>query len=66
MDGYVQNHPFIHGNKRVGLEAALVFFKINDLSLDVTVNEANGTVASVENRNRRLLSWSFVSILNNP
>lgn len=32
----VQNHPFIDGNKRVGLEAALVFLEINGLSLNVT------------------------------
>lgn len=35
----VQNHPFIDGNKRVGLEAALVFFEINDLSLNATDDE---------------------------
>ena len=29
----VQNHPFIDGNKRVGLEAALLFLEINDCSL---------------------------------
>lgn len=32
----VQNHPFLDGNKRVGLEAALVFLEINDLSLNAT------------------------------
>jgi death-on-curing protein len=26
----VMNHPFVDGNKRVGLEAALVFLEIND------------------------------------
>jgi death-on-curing protein len=35
----VQNHPFIDSNKRVGLEAALVSLKINDLSLNVTDDE---------------------------
>ena len=35
----VRNHPFIDGNKRVGLEAALVFLEINDLSLNVTDDE---------------------------
>lgn len=29
----VMNHPFIDGNKRVGLEAALIFLEINDKSL---------------------------------
>lgn len=32
----VQSHPFIDGNKRVGLEAALVFLEINDLTLNAT------------------------------
>ena len=31
----VQNHPFIDGNKRVGLEAALLFLEINGHSLEV-------------------------------
>ena len=35
----VRNHPLIDGNKRVGLEAALVFLEINDLSLNVTDDE---------------------------
>jgi death on curing protein len=35
----VQNHPFIDGNKRVGLEAALVFLEINNLSLNATDDE---------------------------
>ena len=29
----VMNHPFVDGNKRVGLEAALIFLEINDKSL---------------------------------
>lgn len=32
----VKNHPFLDGNKRIGLEAALVFLEINGLSLRVT------------------------------
>ena len=30
----VQNHPFIDGNKRVGLEAALLFLELNGNSLE--------------------------------
>ena len=30
----VQNHPFIDGNKRVGLEAALLFLELNGHSLE--------------------------------
>jgi death on curing protein len=29
----VSNHPFIDGNKRVGLEAALIFLEINGVEL---------------------------------
>lgn len=29
-----QNHPFVDGNKRIGLEAALVFLAINGCKLD--------------------------------
>lgn len=34
----VSNHPFVDGNKRVGLEAALVFLEINGIEL-VAENE---------------------------
>lgn len=32
----VMNHPFVDGNKRVGLEAALVFLEINDIVIEAT------------------------------
>jgi len=32
----VQNHPFVDGNKRVGLEAALLFLEINGHSIETT------------------------------
>ena len=35
----VMNHPFVDGNKRVGLEAALIFLEINDESLIVNDDE---------------------------
>jgi death on curing protein len=35
----VKNHPFIDGNKRVGLEAALLFLEINGHAVETT-NEA--------------------------
>ena len=31
----VQNHPFIDGNKRIGLETALLFLALNDCSIEV-------------------------------
>lgn len=38
----VKNHPFLDGNKRVGLEAALLFLEINGLSIETT-DEARPT-----------------------
>jgi death-on-curing protein len=35
----VQNHPFIDGNNRVGLEAALIFLEINGIELNATDDE---------------------------
>lgn len=40
----VQNHPFVDGNKRVGLEAALLFLEINDLPIDTTDEALVGLV----------------------
>jgi len=31
----VQNHPFIDGNKRIGVASAIVFLEMNDFILDV-------------------------------
>lgn len=33
------NHPFIDGNKRVGLVAAVVFLRLNDLDITATNDE---------------------------
>ena len=52
----VRNHPFVDGNKRVGLIAALVFLGLNHLTLDADVDAlfdlvlgvAAGTVAKAE------------------
>ncbi len=35
----VLNHPFIDGNKRVGLEAALIFLEINSVDLEANDDE---------------------------
>lgn len=35
----VKNHPFVDGNKRVGLAAALAFLGMNDLKLAATDDE---------------------------
>jgi death-on-curing protein len=43
----VQNHPFIDGNKRVGLVSALVFLLNNDIELNFNNNELYDLVLSV-------------------
>lgn len=35
----VMNHPFVDGNKRVGLEAALIFLEVNDQRLNASDEE---------------------------
>lgn len=35
----VQNHPFVDGNKRVGLEAALTFLAINMVEIQASDEE---------------------------
>jgi death-on-curing protein len=53
----VQNHPFTDGNNRIGLEAALVFLEINEVSLhatddeliDLTMRTAQSLVSKAEN-----------------
>ena len=35
----VMNHPFVDGNKRVGLEAALIFLEINNENLKASDHE---------------------------
>jgi len=35
----VQNHPFIDGNKRIGLAAAIVFLGLNDVWLESSPDE---------------------------
>jgi len=43
----VQNHPFIDGNKRVGLASALTFLKINDIEVITDEDEAAELVLEV-------------------
>lgn len=35
----VMNHPFVDGNKRVGLETALIFLEINGIDIVATDEE---------------------------
>ena len=35
----IKNHPFLDGNKRIGILSMLVFLEINDLAVICTDNE---------------------------
>lgn len=37
--GLVANHPFIDGNKRIGVYIMLIFFEVNSIDLDFTNEE---------------------------
>ena len=43
----VQNHPFVDGNKRLGLMAALVFLALNDRGLDADPDDLAELVIGV-------------------
>jgi len=43
----VSNHPFIDGNKRVGLVSALTFLKVNGISLKYDASEIEEFVVQV-------------------
>lgn len=43
----VMNHPFVDGNKRVGLEAALIFLEINGIEIEATDEELVTAVLDV-------------------
>ena len=43
----VQNHPFLDGNKRIGLAAALAFLGLNDLVLETSELELTELVMGV-------------------
>jgi len=43
----VQNHPFVDGNKRIGLYAALVFLELNEIEVIADPDELADFVLSV-------------------
>ncbi|MBI5489990.1 MAG: type II toxin-antitoxin system death-on-curing family toxin [Deltaproteobacteria bacterium] len=43
----VQNHPFVDGNKRIGLAAALVFLRMNSVRIQASEDELVDLVLGV-------------------
>lgn len=48
----VSNHPFLDGNKRTGLTAALLFLKLNQHALDATDDELEDLTMGVASGKR--------------
>ena len=58
--GLVKNHPFIDGNKRIGVHAMLVFLAVNGLELSYTQQELSDIILQVaagEKEYDDLLVW---------
>jgi len=56
----VSNHPFIDGNKRTGIVAALVFLNLNDFEIDASeesVYDITLAVANGEKDKREVEAW---------
>lgn len=51
MESLVGNHPFIDGNKRVGITAAALFLQFNDHQLETTNDELERFTMSVAEGN---------------
>ena len=45
--GLVANHPFIDGNKRIGLLVMLTFFEVHDIKLDFTNKEIEHIIMKI-------------------
>ena len=58
--GFIQNHAFVDGNKRIGMYVMLTFLEVNGIHMDCTnedVVEAGLGVASGEMDYEDLLAW---------
>jgi death-on-curing protein len=57
---FVKNHPFVDGNKRIGMLAMLVFLEINGIELtcsDQDIIETGLKLAAGEMDDKQLLEW---------
>ena len=43
----VKNHPFVDGNKRIGLASALVFLRLNGVTIEAADDDLVGLVLDV-------------------
>lgn len=60
--GLVMNHPFVDGNKRLGIHAMLVFLSVNGIELEYTQQELADIVLKIaagEKQYGDLLEWTI-------
>ena len=58
--GIIKNHPFVDGNKRIGVHLMLLFLYFNNVELSYTQEELSNIilmVASGEKNYENLLDW---------
>lgn len=58
--GIIKNHPFIDGNKRIGVHVMLLFLHFNDIELSYSQDELSELIlmiASGEKNYENLLDW---------
>ena len=66
--GLIKNHPFLDGNKRIGLHAMLVFLKANNFSLNCTDSELIKIIFGVADNSityEKFLNWLEAHINEN-
>lgn len=58
--GLIQNHPFVDGNKRIGVHIMLIFLKINGIEISYTQSELIETGLALANnkmKEQALVKW---------
>lgn len=66
--GLIKNHPFLDGNKRIGLHAMLVFLKANNFSLNCTDSELTEIIFGIADNSityEKFLNWLEAHINEN-
>jgi death on curing protein len=54
----INNHPFIDGNKRVGLHTALVFLSLNGIEIEISPDELYNQIIQMAQGKRSLKDFA--------